>query len=555
MKFTPNRNVASLVLSGTKRGKQVFFADGIQEETAHIDNFIFDVRTLVQWERTNLTFFAFEQGNGFVVFSAYRTINDWLNRLGYYAVSVVIPEKYQVSSAQDLVAVLKTMLDIYKQQYMHEQSFRIKEEAKETIEPFKELLYSLRLEPTQKKQRFQKEAKGQYIYAQEEEIVQFFQAFQAIEQDQICFLPQIQRNNGSLRCSDNVKHLPIPAKPKEEITTLPENKNLKIKTIQVLDAENGNVIQTFTFSVEKPRFRQFSWSTPVEIDISDDFEATIEADGYKTEKVGKTQMERWNTEGLVTIRLTKKMANSEVNGLSTPTEKPEPTLDKTSEPHFVEKYKMQLMIGGFVVVMLVLLAIFLPAMLETKEPEEVKNDGKKEVKEGQKKTPDNLNAEELKKQIDAHLQTLNFRGNAVKNNQELLEKAKQAKLTLDIEKLEKFAPICEKLAKVQTKIWEDKVMSGEDITALQTLLQEVENDLKPPIDNPKDRELVSNYKLLLQYFQAGSSSVSYLYAYANNKDKTAGGGIKDKKNKDAYLRLINTMLNPPQQIPTPKKIQ
>jgi len=138
MKFQARLSYPALVFSGTKRGKQVFFKQGIDSEEYDINKHIPDVRTPVQFGRVKVSFYAIKQTEGYVMLSKFVSIRDWVGRLGYLGVSLVIPKSEAVPN--DLHKLLDELMDVYWSQYIDGTSYQIHKNIKESYEPFRKLI-------------------------------------------------------------------------------------------------------------------------------------------------------------------------------------------------------------------------------------------------------------------------------------------------------------------------------------------------------------------------------------------------------------------------------
>ncbi|HAS40231.1 MAG TPA: hypothetical protein DCS93_07120 [Microscillaceae bacterium] len=114
-----NEQRPAIAVWGTKRGKQTFFTDKLVDK-AEVDQYLTDVRTPIQFTSTKLDFYSFEQTAQYQCFTAYRTILDWVNRPGYYAVSLLLPTGYKLSD--NPLSVLDAMRDTYWEKYIEQTS-------------------------------------------------------------------------------------------------------------------------------------------------------------------------------------------------------------------------------------------------------------------------------------------------------------------------------------------------------------------------------------------------------------------------------------------------
>lgn len=121
-------NGPAIAIWGTKRGKQTFFGHAVKG----VDNDLIDVRTPVQFSRKNLIFYSFGQTANYQCFTIYHTILDWVNRPGYYAVSLLCPADKKLS--ENPLALLKSLSQIYWDKYIKTSAIadRIDEKARES---------------------------------------------------------------------------------------------------------------------------------------------------------------------------------------------------------------------------------------------------------------------------------------------------------------------------------------------------------------------------------------------------------------------------------------
>jgi len=136
-----NNNKFGLVLWGTKRGKQVFAASNLEEKLSIIDNQIPDIRNYVLIYNPGKTFYSIENQQNRIVFSYYRTIEDWVGRMGFYAVSI-IAEKNIFCEKEIIPELLKQLSELYYQNYVavNDKPNRISEYLHEDISLFENLI-------------------------------------------------------------------------------------------------------------------------------------------------------------------------------------------------------------------------------------------------------------------------------------------------------------------------------------------------------------------------------------------------------------------------------
>lgn len=99
---------------GTKRGKQTFHSVGVDLSIKKLDALLKDVRTPVQFVKVpNLVFYSLTFIENVAVYTAYRTIYDWTDRAGYYAVSLFIDQGKTIGNGVDTYELLNQLLDEY----------------------------------------------------------------------------------------------------------------------------------------------------------------------------------------------------------------------------------------------------------------------------------------------------------------------------------------------------------------------------------------------------------------------------------------------------------
>lgn len=504
MKFSLKNNLPAIVLSGTKRGKQIFFKEGVAGELSDIDAYVLDIRSSVQWDNVNLVFYGIEQGENFTSFSVYKTIRDWANRPGYCAVSLVIPKEKKLTSNTDIKSILDDMLKIYVDRYIEAQTYRIKEDAKESIEPFYAKLKEVILENTEFEQAFKQGDKKQFVYSHEDDLRKFFALHQGVAQGQVSLIPKKQKDIQVLVCSQEIIALPviIIPKPKEEPPEepTPPKGNVIIRCITVVDNENKVIKEAKCTFLPLPSF--LAEELYDGLVVKPNSVLVIEKEGYqKRDLRAKEIEEQIDEKGLLKVVIEK--------------EKIEPLPDDKGKKTVLN------LILGVLSVILVLLAfsalfyfIYTSYIDVTKNNEtDKKNDNPKEIKDTTKKE-DNKDIDNkhdnlfiLKKDIDSLRKIKNIR-NIDKAYKEILQRAEKLQLdTQEIERLKKFGEFCVVIAEVYNEFNKNNAPDMQD--KYVKLQGKLKNALNNETISESQKKLCLDYSMLIDAFAlTGSFSAS-----------------------------------------------
>jgi hypothetical protein len=130
MKFIQQKNLP-FALWGTKRGKQIFLLNSIEND-ASLENTFSDIRNYLQFNGKGVEYIIFEKQSDCYIFSMARTITDWVGRAGFFAVSLVVPNNKTLTQTEKIPALLKQLCDEYYNRYIKgSQDESIKTDIKE----------------------------------------------------------------------------------------------------------------------------------------------------------------------------------------------------------------------------------------------------------------------------------------------------------------------------------------------------------------------------------------------------------------------------------------
>ena len=115
MRLTNNAHLG-LIVSGTKRGKQVFFTSNVEDSIEMVDDEIVDIRKYYPPKRVGQEFYGLEFNRGYVYFSIFHTLNDELSRLGYLGITLVLPPGKALPS--NCRTLLESLLSTYLAHYV-----------------------------------------------------------------------------------------------------------------------------------------------------------------------------------------------------------------------------------------------------------------------------------------------------------------------------------------------------------------------------------------------------------------------------------------------------
>ena len=199
-----NEQRPAIAVWGTKRGKQTFFTDNLVDK---IDKELTDARTPIQFAITQMDFYSFEQTPKYQCFTAYRTILDWVNRPGYYAVSLLVPAGYVLSG--NPLDTLNKMREIYWDKYVENAfaGYRIKDDEHESPYYFIKAINDAQLTLEKKRCAPAGQQKAVFRYSDDDTLKVFFDAclhptFQPYKA--IYLLPETNRLTSSLETLQDI---------------------------------------------------------------------------------------------------------------------------------------------------------------------------------------------------------------------------------------------------------------------------------------------------------------------------------------------------------------
>jgi hypothetical protein len=122
-----NTNLLKYAFWGTKRGKAMFFhSPGLESEV--INETMDDIRGAVTITEPDCNYYSLEFTAKYKVYSQYYPVNDELGRPGFLAVTIYIPHSVEVDSespdapAGDVLHLLNSMMNLYRQNYVNSNS-------------------------------------------------------------------------------------------------------------------------------------------------------------------------------------------------------------------------------------------------------------------------------------------------------------------------------------------------------------------------------------------------------------------------------------------------
>lgn len=227
---------------GTKRGKKIFFFDQFeQQETINsVDGILTDLRDAVSNPSTTTPFYSLEKKGDICIFSIYTSINDWLGRSGYYAVSFLMHSNQEFKGSSVLEA-LKYFSSIYHQNAIKDSSqqnriseYTDEEANKDFFQKEFKKQDNYKLEPILDSKLYKGTEKAYFNYTDENEIDTFFKNRNHVDIDNyqtIYFLPKEEETQTALTCIDKIPAFKIIEKT-EQIITPKEETESKIKLPQ-----------------------------------------------------------------------------------------------------------------------------------------------------------------------------------------------------------------------------------------------------------------------------------------------------------------------------------
>jgi len=265
-----NQEQIGLIAWGLKLGKQVFFhSNFINPEEPAMVNALEDIRGVVNFTQPNLHFYSLEFTERYRIYTAYRTIFDWVGREGYLALSVLVPHKLQLKEAHTF-RLLKDLVSAYETEYIDERH-RIKNQ-RENPDLFFKLINTERLQPMTHRETLSGNANNRYAYQpfrSEADLADYFDSpyrREFIGFKEVFFLPQSEPR---LRPSENATKLDLP--PKVISYTL---------DIAFQD-EKGDKIQPDNWSAQVEN-KQYKTLTISDLNLNDQISIYAEKAGYNT---------------------------------------------------------------------------------------------------------------------------------------------------------------------------------------------------------------------------------------------------------------------------------
>ncbi len=138
-------NRLAFAIWGTKRGKKLFLQSNIDEDENTIDDELNDIRGVIGFKKIGSQFYSIEYKTDYTNLTIYRTIYDWLGRLGFYAVSICIPTEKSISCS--ICKILDDLSEIYHKEYIEKTDEiainRIRADKQEELNEFQKYIDSL----------------------------------------------------------------------------------------------------------------------------------------------------------------------------------------------------------------------------------------------------------------------------------------------------------------------------------------------------------------------------------------------------------------------------
>lgn len=137
MKFK-DQDICGFAASATKSGLNVFYSFNLQQGEEEIDSFLSDVRGKIPVSGTDIEFFSISHNADCACLSIYRTIYDWVGRLGYYSFSLFLPNGKILADGKSL-ELLKLFSDHYRNYYI-DSSLQVKKNVVEDLKPLEVII-------------------------------------------------------------------------------------------------------------------------------------------------------------------------------------------------------------------------------------------------------------------------------------------------------------------------------------------------------------------------------------------------------------------------------
>ena len=132
------------IIWGTKRGADSFFGSSdLNINSGEIQVSLKDIRAFANFSETKIDFYSLQFTSQYKVYTQHRTLNDWLGRPGFMAITVYIPHLLKIRD-RNVLDLLNEMVDSYWKKHVNENNRRIKEE-REDRSYFNNLIASIEL--------------------------------------------------------------------------------------------------------------------------------------------------------------------------------------------------------------------------------------------------------------------------------------------------------------------------------------------------------------------------------------------------------------------------
>lgn len=239
MKLLDNQQ-AGLIIWGTKRGKKVFLNVNIGGDATSLNNDLFDVRTSIQFSKTAQQFYSLEKRADFSRYTLYTTILDWAGRLGYMAISVIIPN-HKALPANALFDLLKNLNTLYHQEYVNGGSKPVINEQVEDVRLFQQLLKSTPYQLSTVRHEneslhLQTLNRAFAYYQQEADLFKVFDSHQQLGYIELDLLYLLPKNNYDLSCNYtqlNLKQLIVLERQFKLVLRFKDKENQLVRNVPI----------------------------------------------------------------------------------------------------------------------------------------------------------------------------------------------------------------------------------------------------------------------------------------------------------------------------------
>jgi hypothetical protein len=203
-----------LMLWGTKLGAQIFAQNNIS--TTETRPFT-DLREIgVRFETAEALLFSYEHKDGYHAYTIYRSLLDWRNRSGYFAISIFVADN-KSAPLDKLPALLQELADIYSKEYYDKAKNQISEQTRENIAFFTAPLNAAeyRLSDIKDTAKQEKQLSGYKVFNNKSELANLFSFLHPVEEPDLDVLWLLENEALVLPPETNLKQLSLPSYPKD----------------------------------------------------------------------------------------------------------------------------------------------------------------------------------------------------------------------------------------------------------------------------------------------------------------------------------------------------